>query len=186
VTIAALIACSVLVVHAQSDALARARASLDAREYAAAELALAKLPPSERGTLAARLSFEVGDFVGASRAAAEALPGADPSTRRELLWWGAKSALWLQDAEAARAWTTALAESCVGDEAWSSVVADYTLRAAQLAEVRRDERRGLAASRSVVALAAVAGVVLLVARNGRAQSSGPRALSTSERATTGP
>lgn len=183
-TIAALLACSALLVHAQSDALERARASLDARDYADAEAALAEVPPAERGTLAARLSFEVGDFVAATRSAADALPGADVATRRELLWWGAKSALWLQDAEAARAWTTALAESCVGDEAWSPVVADYTLRAAQLAEVRRDERRGLFASRSVVALAAVAGVVLLVARNGRAQPSGPRAISTSERATT--
>lgn len=182
-TVAALVASLVVLAPAQTDALARARASLDARDYAAAEAALSEVAPSERGTAAARLWFEVGDFAGAARSAAEALPGADPATRRELLWWGAKSALWLQDAGAARAWTSALAESCVGDEVWAPVVADYTLRAAQLTDVRSDERRGLVASRTVVALAGAMGIALLLARTGRARPGEARAVSTSAPAT---
>lgn len=133
------------------------RSALEVHDYRRAESLLEEVPAGERPLLAARVRFEVGDFVGCTRVAADALATATADQRRELTWWGAKAALWLQDAAGAEAWTAQLTQSSAGDAAWESVARDYAALAAELSRGADDERRALATSRWTVAV----GVVLV-------------------------
>lgn len=131
------------------------RGALDARDYRRAQVLLDDLAAGERPLLEARFRFEVGDFVGCTSVAAAALTTAPAEQQRELAWWGAKAALWLQDADGAQAWTNLLARSTAGDAAWESVASDYAALSAELARGAGDERRALRTSHWTVAIGAV-------------------------------
>jgi hypothetical protein len=144
------------------------RRALDARDFRRAEALVEGLRGDERPLLEARLRFEVGDFVGCTSVAAAALQSAPANQVRELTWWGAKAALWLQDAAGAQAWTSRLTHASATDAAWEGVARDYAARAAELAAGADDESRALRTSRWTVAIGAlfVVALTLVGARRG--------------------
>ena len=140
------------------------RGALDARDYRRAEVLLDAVAAGERALLEARFRFEVGDFVGCTRVAAAALVSAPAAQHQELAWWGAKAALWLQDAAGAEAWTKRLTETTAGDAAWEGVAREYADLADELARGSEEERRALGTSRWTVAVGALlAGTLTLAA-----------------------
>lgn len=136
----------------QVDSADAVRAALDSHDYRRAEALMGDVAIDARPLLDARLHFEVGDFVGCTRIASAALSTTPTEQHRELAWWGAKAALWLQDAPGAQAWTARLSEASVGDAAWESIARDYAALGAQLSRGSSDERRALATSRWTVAI----------------------------------
>jgi|GEM_PF-4008343 len=105
-----------------------------------------------------RARFEAGDLVGTARCAADALERAR-TLRPQLMWYGARAALMLGDADAASAWIDAL-EREVGDSAdWSETLAGFAARLDDLHERDRASRAALTRARAI----GLGGMALLLA-----------------------
>jgi len=151
-------------------------AALEQRDYRRAWEARASLPAGlSRARAETRILYQAGDPAGALAAARRGLES-DPQ-QLELLFYAAGSALWLREAEPAKANVTAL-ELALGQAdltpeellAWKKTVQEYAGQSSQLAAEEALRRKAVTVARAgalLGLLAALASLLHLARKLGR-------------------